>query len=632
MRSRPDLTIALVHCPWFSEISVPLGLGYLKSTLQNLGMTVIPFDIECRLQMEHPDLQWQLGRLINRPAKIPHVEYFKRPDIAMEIVSGRIQSTPFWSDDESERQTINRFREVLGGFCREVISLEPDVILCSSYTSSLVFTLMAAKQFKMNRPAIPVGMGGPGILDQETQRFLLKTGWVDALAEGEAETIIGPVIEWMMRGERECRVFRSFDPIGMDDLPIPDFSGFPWPGISFDVYRIRSHTHLPAIPISLSRGCAMRCGFCSESVQWKNVNRQRPVSQWIEEIKHQRQRYNSNQFFICDSLLNSSPKRIDSIIEQLSQLDGACFFQYAYLRPFNLDKSHFEGMYKSGFRHISFGVESGSQELLNRMKKGTKLREIHQVITDAVTSGFNVQVPVIFGLPGETRQNMLDSIYFFYQLYHSLPFEKRTLFQLTHTSFRLIAGSPIFHSPEQYGIVLKPIGMDITIYNDNNTHDMTSFFTSWENDTDDNERSFRFYMYRSGLDPISHYSGEEPHEFMLEMGQNIGKYLDDSDRFTQGNVTVSFRSSPVHSEAEKALIRVYRLIQKDIQIIPDGHAYIFERAMKGDDVATIVQSFALQYNVSEKRYRQIIQTTLGCFLYQGYLSFVRKFSRIPSPE
>ena len=73
-------------------------------------------------------------------------------------------------------------------------------------------------------------------------------------------------------------------------------------------------------------------------------------------------------------------------------------------------------MKKAGCRSLFYGVESGNQEILNKAKKGTTIRQIRKAIKVTKKVGIPIQASFIIGLPGETRKTILETIKFAIEL------------------------------------------------------------------------------------------------------------------------------------------------------------------------------------------------------------------------
>jgi radical SAM superfamily enzyme YgiQ (UPF0313 family) len=101
-------------------------------------------------------------------------------------------------------------------------------------------------------------------------------------------------------------------------------------------------------------------------------------------------------------------------------------------------------LYQSGCRHIAFGVESGSDFILQRMQKGQTSAQIRQGIANAKAAGLKVRVYLIVGFPGETWQTIDDTV----NLMHECDPDEFSVYPLIP-----YPGTTIYQNPQEFGIV-----------------------------------------------------------------------------------------------------------------------------------------------------------------------------------
>jgi radical SAM superfamily enzyme YgiQ (UPF0313 family) len=102
-------------------------------------------------------------------------------------------------------------------------------------------------------------------------------------------------------------------------------------------------------------------------------------------------------------------------------------------------------LYASGLRSVAWGVESGSQKILDRMDKGTELEDIEAVLAKSKDLGIFNMTYVMFGFPTETEEDVKTTIRF-------LRKNKKSIDLISPSTFGLQKGSRIFESPQEFGI------------------------------------------------------------------------------------------------------------------------------------------------------------------------------------
>lgn len=200
----------------------------------------------------------------------------------------------------------------------------------------------------------------------------------------------------------------------LDSLPYPDlslvdinkFSGIYPPG------------PLPQMNIMCSRGCPSQCSFCSASVFGKQV-RFRSPEYVIEEIEQGYKDHGIKEAFFQDDTFNVNPdyaKRICQLIIDKGLNKRMVFRARLRANQRLLDTELLTLMKRANFWLIFYGIESGSQIMLNKMRKRLTIDEIKRAFRLTREAGIKVEGSFIIGLPGENELTINQSI----QLYHEL--------------------------------------------------------------------------------------------------------------------------------------------------------------------------------------------------------------------
>jgi radical SAM superfamily enzyme YgiQ (UPF0313 family) len=228
----------------------------------------------------------------------------------------------------------------------------------------------------------------------------------------------------------------------LEELPIPDFSDFPW-----DRYPNR------VIPVMTGRGCSWgRCLFCAD-VRTANGRtfRSRPVDAVLEELEHQTRRYGSKDVIFLDIKLNSDLEMWRGIIEGFQRrAPGGRWIGTVHVQSSGengLSREELDAAGRSGMVRTTFGFETGSQRINDSMAKGTSLDAISGFLHDATAAGISVRTTAMLGYPGEHASDIRQSIEF-------LTRHERLLDRIRITRFKAIPGTR-FHAryrrrPDRY--------------------------------------------------------------------------------------------------------------------------------------------------------------------------------------
>ncbi|KKL20409.1 hypothetical protein LCGC14_2455750 [marine sediment metagenome] len=161
-----------------------------------------------------------------------------------------------------------------------------------------------------------------------------------------------------------------------------------------------------------SRGCPYQCTFCNTPLFWGKKIRYRDPEKVIGEVKHLHEKYGINEIFFQDDTFNLNHKWAFEIFDGLinSGLSQEMLFKIdCRVNETLLTKEFLDKAYKAGVWNIFYGIESGSQMMLDRMKKGITVSEIKRAIKMTHDSGIQTQCSFIVGMPGETMKTLIET-------------------------------------------------------------------------------------------------------------------------------------------------------------------------------------------------------------------------------
>ncbi len=265
---------------------------------------------------------------------------------------------------------------------------------------------------------IPLHQGGPSINNTEVAEAWRTVPGLVGLVGGEVDLAIPDIVAAAVEG-RDLLAFEGVVlPDGrrsppapplrkLDRSPVPDFTDFPW-----DRYRVR------IIPIMTGRGCQWdRCVFCSDVVSVSGRTfRTRGLDSVLHEIREQSRRHATNNFLFLDLKLNSNPNMFRGIAEHIQEAaPGAQWIGTVHVdgrRDNGLSRADLKAAVASGMRRISFGLESGSQRVLDLLDKGSTVEGNAEFIRTAHGAGLSVRCTMFLGFPGETAEDVEETARF----------------------------------------------------------------------------------------------------------------------------------------------------------------------------------------------------------------------------
>jgi radical SAM superfamily enzyme YgiQ (UPF0313 family) len=341
----------------------------------------------------------------------------ERRETILDHVARRLHHTT-WAPLRATRDGARRARHWWKGrtdprMLRETeraLDDRPDVLLLSAYLQHYkAVTEICAMARKRG---IPVVLGGPFFNVAGTAEAWRSIPGLTAIVGGESDLTVARVVEAVCAGEDlltfegvllpDGRRSRAAAPLrGLERIPIPDFTDFPW-----HLYKFR------VVPVMTGRGCQWnKCAFCSDIVSASGRTfRTRPVAAVLNELREQSHRHNTKNFLFIDLKLNSNPAMFRGIVEDIQRyVQGAEWVGTVHVdqRADNgLDRRELRAAVAAGMRRISFGLESGSQRLLDAMDKGCLVEGNARFIRHAHEAGLSVRATMFKGYPGETVEDL----------------------------------------------------------------------------------------------------------------------------------------------------------------------------------------------------------------------------------
>jgi len=191
----------------------------------------------------------------------------------------------------------------------------------------------------------------------------------------------------------------------LDEIPFPAWHLFP-----IETYikaPVLGTGSLRKMNILFGRGCPFRCTFC-----WHNFGmstRLRSVDNVIKEMKILMKDYNIQYFAFTDELFTVNKSKVLEFCDRVKELKikWACASRVNTISEYMV-----RAMKEAGCNHIAFGIESGSQRILNNMNKGTTVEQGIKAVRITQRAGIRAHTSFIIGTPGETPESIWETVEF----------------------------------------------------------------------------------------------------------------------------------------------------------------------------------------------------------------------------
>lgn len=161
--------------------------------------------------------------------------------------------------------------------------------------------------------------------------------------------------------------------------------------------------------IESARGCPFGCLFCFRL--FGNKVRYRDPIKVVDEIEKSHRETGAELFMFFDDTFTLKKDRAMTICGEVIKRKLKLSF-YCFTRVDTLSRELLERMKEAGFATITIGVESGNQEMLDRLRKGTRLEDYERVYKWMAELGIETRGSFIIGSPYENHQTIRDSINF----------------------------------------------------------------------------------------------------------------------------------------------------------------------------------------------------------------------------
>jgi len=263
-------------------------------------------------------------------------------------------------------------------------------------------------------PRVPIAMGGPHV-SFEIEGSFRDLPALDFIGIGEGEHTMVELARALggrmdlrdVRGlalrDGDAVVRTSARPLedDLDELPPPARDLVPLARyLAFD-----SHAS-----VVTSRGCPYECVFCSAPAWTGRKVRYRTPSLCVDEMQ-ELARLGFTEITIEDDLFTLYRKHFLAVCGELERRRTGIRWN-AFSRVDTISPEIVETMARAGCQAICFGVESGSQELLDVAKKNSDLAKVRDAMRMTQSAGITSLASFIIGLPGETEATLRQTVAF----------------------------------------------------------------------------------------------------------------------------------------------------------------------------------------------------------------------------
>lgn len=429
----PHLDLLLIHPPAMKPAEPPLGTAVLLSHLRRKGFRAAAVDgnLEAYLHLlngarlksaagEAPSTHVRRA-VRNAPAALSFLRSraaagsFSRYEAAVRHLNGALSAHR--GAGGAERLTLSDYtREGLSEFspadlsraasgeapsifagyfhdlAERVAALRPRCVAVSiHYRHQVLPAFELAGLLRRRLPAAKI-LGGGGMLTSWRKALRSEGAWFSpfhAIGFGPGEELLASAAAGRLA---EGEPFAE----GGDTVEfLPEYGFAPLPEYL---------SPEPVLPVASSRGCYWRkCAFCPEAVAPTHPFRASDPASFPGLLRELSLRHGVARFHLTDDAI--PPTVLKGIAHGKGLLRGIFWHGFARFGRELLDPGFVSALAEAGCSMLQLGLESGSQPLLDRMGKGTRVEEASAILSNLSRAGISAYVYVMLGFPGETRED-----------------------------------------------------------------------------------------------------------------------------------------------------------------------------------------------------------------------------------
>jgi radical SAM superfamily enzyme YgiQ (UPF0313 family) len=321
---------------------------------------------------------------------------------------------------------------------KRIEELRPDYVGIITFTVAIHTTAALCEILKERCPEARIILGGPHITACPEETFR-RYPVFDLAVLGEGEITFPKLLSCLDSRSKLTKRILYAERVDLKTLPIPRWDLLPHLP---DYYRPSKMTYrkLPAVAIVTSRGCPYKCTFCDRSVfgrRWR-AHSSKQVLDWIYHLVR---RYGIKDINFQDDHFTVNKCRLNAVCEGIKAHYPKLVWS-AIARVDSINYKTVKVMKDAGCWQLAFGFESGCQEILDVIKKGTTIEQARKAVKLCKDVGILVKGLFMAGCPLETEETLKRTAEFIDEL---------DLDYLSMSAFTPTPNTEIYSEWEKYG-------------------------------------------------------------------------------------------------------------------------------------------------------------------------------------
>jgi len=334
---------------------------------------------------------------------------------------------------------------------KQIQSKKPKIVGLTCTTDLYENARLLARIIKSINPEIVIVIGGPHVTFAADETLLDRN--IDIVVRGEGEYTMLELAKVFITAEGSLEKIKGIsyrsNPSGVQRNPsrpfIKDLDELPYPVRDYS----QSINQRTAAGVASSRGCPHGCIFCAATAMSGGRYRMRNPEAVFEEVMHLKSMIkNLDTIVFLDDTVTVDVERLSKISRYMKKANVRWAAE-SRVDVIEEDPKVFDWMAKNGCIGLQFGVESGSQEILDKIRKGTNLGQIERAVKLSTKAGIQVFCSMMIGQAEDTYETVKQTVAFATHL--QCKYKVGVLCSIT-TPY---PGTFMFNHPESLGIRIQ---------------------------------------------------------------------------------------------------------------------------------------------------------------------------------
>ena len=452
------MRMMLVFPPRASATYVPLGIAslasYIESTVPGAWVRLMDLNLAAWIRLAEDAVQGRdlidfvrghHGVFTDPGQTLYHKTIWDR--LRQQFTALGRQAETFLDTGE----TTPWLHDLLDSQVQSILADAPELVGISVlFPEQVPFAAALARSLKQamspaSGRSCRIVMGGAMMSGLSVPDLMTAVPEIDAVVCGEGEEAAAALCAGTAWHEIPGLTFRQGDSLhtnpgtrtlSLKQVPPPDFSTLPLT----DYFN-----PVPVLPVLFSRGCAWRkCRFCAHNFTFGGYRR-KPVAAFVSELAHYQRTLGVRHFYSADEYI--LPRDMDAICEEILARGLSIFFHILGKPTADCTPGRLALWSAAGCKWIGWGIETGSQRLLDLINKGTRVTDITAVLKHSAAAGISSLGLMIFGLPTSTDTDLDQTLAFLSDVYDHLG-------GLTASAFVLFDKTHFARNARQNGLTI----------------------------------------------------------------------------------------------------------------------------------------------------------------------------------